>query len=175
MATLTGEQVDCILADIKAHGIRLQSLQDNLLDHICILVEERLGAGGEFGSSYAEVIPAFYKHELYELEEEALFLESLRGPHLLLSRAWFFVCAFSVVLAPLVAYVGRWWFVLRPMGDYRTSLDIIGGACVLDLYPLLTVFVLFLTPNRFDPLIPWRSKILLGSRPFIRVLPQAAG
>jgi hypothetical protein len=175
MATLTDEQVDYILADITAHGIRLQGLRDNLLDHICILVEERLAAGEEFEPSYTGIMPLFYKQELYELEEEALFLESLKGPHLLLSRGWFFACAFTAVLAPWAAYIARWWFALRPAGDIRNSLDVIGGACVMDVYPLLTVLVLFLTPNRFDPLIPWKSKVLLGSRPLIRVLPETAG
>jgi hypothetical protein len=40
------------------------------------------------------------------------------------------------------------------------------------LFPVLTTAVLFLTPDRFDPLIPWRSKILIGFKPFIRILPD---
>jgi hypothetical protein len=174
MANLTDEQIDLILADLHAHGIRLEGLRDNLLDHICILVEERLETGEVFEEAYAAVIPTFYRQDLYELEEEALFLASLRGPHVVLGRGWFFVCAFALVLGPWLAYIAQWWFLARPMGDIRSSFDVIGGACVLDVYPLLTVFVLFLTPNRFDPLIPWGSKILLGLKPLIRVLPEAA-
>jgi hypothetical protein len=171
MATLTDEQVDYILADLHAHGIRLDGLRDNLLDHICILLEQRLGQGGDFEEEYAGVIPTFYRKELYELEEEALFLQSLRRPHVVLSRGWFFVCAFALVLSPYIFYVAQWWFRLQPLGHVVDSIDVIGGAAILDVYPLLTVIVLFLTPDRFDPLIPWRSKILLGFRPFIRVLP----
>jgi hypothetical protein len=81
--------------------------------------------------------------------------------------------AFALVLSPYVVYVAKWWFFERPMGDFRNSMDVLGGAMILDLYPLLTVFVLYLTPNRFDPLIPWRSKILLGGKTLIRVLPAA--
>jgi hypothetical protein len=174
MATLTDEQIDYVIADLHAHGIRLEGLRDNLLDHICILLEERLDTGGSFETEYASVLTTFYRTELYELEEEALFLASLRGPHLVLSRGWFFLCAFAVVLTPYLVYIAQWWFFQRPTGDVRNSFDVIGGAMVMDLYPLLTVFVLFLTPNRFDPLIPWRSKILLGSRPIFRVLPETA-
>lgn len=173
MVQLTDKQIDYIIADLHIHGIRLEGLRDNLLDHICILVEERLDAGGQFEAEYAAVIPTFYRKELYELEEEALFLTSL-GPHLLLSRGWFFLLAFALVLAPYLTYIARWWFILRPAGDIRQSIDVIGWAVVMDLYPLLTVIVLFFTPNRFDPLIPWRSKILLGLKPFIRVLPEPA-
>jgi hypothetical protein len=172
MAALSDEQVDYILDDLRAHGIRLEGLRDNLLDHICILLEEKLDAGGSFEAEYAGVLTTFYRTALYELEEEALFLASLRGPHLALSRGWFFLLAFAVVLAPYIAYVAQWWFFSRPMGDFRNSVDVLGGAMILDLYPLLTVFVLYLTPNRFDPLIPWRSKILLGGRPLIRILPE---
>jgi hypothetical protein len=54
-----------------------------------------------------------------------------------------------------------------------TFLCIWGDTFVWMLLPTLIWIVLFLTPNRFDPLIPWRSKILLGKfRPFIRVLPE---
>ncbi len=174
MATLTDEQVDAVLSDLHTQGIRLEGLRDNLLDHICILLEERLDAGGSFEQEYAAVLASFYRKELYELEEEALFLTSLRGPHVVLTRGWFFLCAFAAVLSPYLAYVGQWWFFQRPMGDIREPFDVIGGAMVMDLFPLLTIVVLFLTPNRFDPLIPWRSKILLGFRPFIRVLPETA-
>lgn len=174
MTTLTEEQIDYIIADLYAHGIRLEGLRDNLLDHICILVEEKLDAGGDFAEVYAAVIPTFYRTSLYEIEEEALFLESLHGPHVVLSRAWFFVLAFALVLGPWLAYIGQWWFFQRPMGDIRSSFDVIGASCVLDVYPVLTVCVLFLTPNRFDPLIPWGSKILLGFKPLIRILPPPA-
>jgi hypothetical protein len=174
MTALSDEQVDYVLDDLRARGIRLEGLRDNLLDHICILLEERLEAGGSFEEEYDGVLATFYRKDLYELEEEALFLTSLRGPHVVLTRAWFFLLAFAVVLSPYLAYVAQWWFFTRPMGDIRNSLDVLGGAMVLDLYPLLTVFVLYLTPNRFDPLIPWRSRILIGFRPLIRILPAAS-
>jgi hypothetical protein len=172
MAAISDEQVDYILDDLRAHGIRLEGLRDNLLDHICILLEERLEAGGSFEAEYDGVFTTFYRKDLYELEEEALFLTSLRRPHVVLTRAWFFLWAFAVVLSPYLVYVAQWWFVTRPMGDIRNSFDVLGGAMVLDLYPLLTVLVLYLTPNRFDPLIPWRSKILIGFQPLIRILPE---
>lgn len=174
MSPLTDERIDYIVADLYAHGIRLEGLRDNLLDHICILVEEKLEAGGDFETAYATVIPTFYRRELYELEEEALFLASLRGPNVVLSRGLFFVLAFALVLGPWLAYIAQWWFFQRPMGDIRSSFDVIAGAGVFDAFPLLIVCVLFLTPNRFDPLIPWGSKILLGLKPLIRVLPEPA-
>src|SRR5579859_3042017 len=104
MATLTDEQVDFIAEDIRAHGILLEDLRDNLLDHICILVEQGLAEGGDFAGLYAMIIPTFYKKELYELEEEALFLASLKGPRLLLSRGRFFQLSFGLFLTPYLFY-----------------------------------------------------------------------
>jgi hypothetical protein len=172
MTTLTDGQVDYILADIRAHGIRLEGLQDNLVDHICILLEEKLQEGDDFETVYEAVIPMFYLHELYELEEEALFLESFGGPHLVLSRGTFFFWLFTLVISPYLAYYLQWWFIVR-QGDFRHPQDVVEGLFVFMLFPLLVTFVLFITPERFDPLIPWRSRIVLGLRPLIRVLPAA--
>lgn len=171
MATLSDEQVDFILDDLREHGIRLEGLRDNLLDHLCILLEDRLETGGDFGEQYAAVIPSFYRQDLYELEEEALFLASLKEPHLVIDRNRFFAGMFTVVVSPFLFYLLRWWFFLRPEGDPRTPSDVLSAVVVFSLFPLITTLVLFLTPDRFDPLIPWRSKILIGFRPFIRILP----
>ena len=175
MATLTDEQVDIVLADIRGNGIRLEGLRDNLLDHICILLEEKLGEGGDFEQEYAGVIKQFYRKELYELEEEALFLTSIRGPHVVLSRGQFFLGTLILVVSPYLAYIGTWWWILRPAGDLRSLMDVLEFVLVFSLFPLLITLVLFLTPERLDPVIPWRSKILLGFRPIIRVLPETAG
>jgi hypothetical protein len=172
MATLSDEQVDFILDDLRAHGIRLEGLRDNLLDHLCIMLEDRLVTGGDFAEQYAAIIPSFYRQDLYELEEEALFLASLKGPHLVLSRSWFFAGMFALVVSPYLIYFLQWWIVARPAGDLRDANEVLTCLIVFMVFPLLTTAVLFLTPDRFDPLIPWRSKILIGFKPFIRILPE---
>jgi hypothetical protein len=54
-------------------------------------------------------------------------------------------------------------------------MSIWGDTLVYILSPLGIWLVLFLTPNRFDPLIPWRSKVQLRRRPpFIRVIGPAS-
>ena len=59
METLTDQQVDFIARVIRAHGIQLEDLQDNLLDHICILVEQGLEQGGSFEEVLARVFRTF--------------------------------------------------------------------------------------------------------------------
>jgi hypothetical protein len=58
-------------------------------------------------------------------------------------------------------------------GDARVDLFVCiwGDTLVFILLPLGIWLVLLLTPNRFDPLIPWGAKVQLTWRkPFIRVI-----
>ena len=170
MLTLTDEQVDHIAARIRSQGIRLTGLQENLLDHICILIEQGLEQGGEFTELIAATIPAFYKKELYELEEEALFLASLKGPGLVLSRAWFFGALFGFLLAPYVLFAALCLFHLKPAYD-TPVLTAFRWTLVFSVWPLLSLLVVYFTPERLDPLVPRHARVLIGLRPLIRVLP----
>ena len=74
MYQITDENIDFILEDLNKRGIQTESLQLNLLDHICILIEENLEEGADFHQFYAETIKSFYKKELSELETETNYL-----------------------------------------------------------------------------------------------------
>ncbi len=43
---------------------------------------------------------------------------------------------------------------------------------VYALFPVLILLVLFLMPERFDPVIPKKSKVLIGKKPFIQIREQ---
>jgi hypothetical protein len=49
-----------------------------------------------------------------------------------------------------------------------------GDTWVNSLSILLILLVLFFTPARFDPLIPKKAKILLGKKPFIKIIPYGS-
>ena len=74
MYQLTDKQIDFILDDIRARGVKLDSLQQSLLDHVCCIIEQNLEANGDFESYYRNTIQLFYKKELAEIEEETLLL-----------------------------------------------------------------------------------------------------
>lgn len=95
MYTISDQQIDFILDDIRGRGIQLESLQQSLLDHICIIIEQNLEAEGDFESYYAAVIKDFYKKELRELEEETLFLLHFKNNHSM-KKAMMISGAFSV-------------------------------------------------------------------------------
>jgi hypothetical protein len=74
MYCLSKEQIAFISRDIRARGVEMESLQQDLLDHVCCLIEQSLEANGDFEHFYTTAIRTFYKTELKEIEEETLFL-----------------------------------------------------------------------------------------------------
>ena len=74
MYSLSDKQIDHILNDISARGVEMESLQQNLLDHICCIIENNLEENGDFESFYQKTIKTFYKDALWEIEEETLLL-----------------------------------------------------------------------------------------------------
>jgi hypothetical protein len=74
MYNLTDDQIDYIAADLSARGLEMESLRDDLLDHVCCIIERELEANGDFRLCYDRVIRTFYKKDLREIETETLLL-----------------------------------------------------------------------------------------------------
>ena len=74
MYCISEQQIDFILNDISARGVKMEDLQLNLLDHICCIIEQQLEENGDFGQFYSATIKKFYKDELREIEEETISL-----------------------------------------------------------------------------------------------------
>ena len=165
MYPITDQHIDFILRDLDANGIKTPDLQQNLLDHVCILAERNLGEGDDFYAFYQSVIPSFYREELAEIEAETMFLLRHRRPWLLLSRGQFLCGLFVLLLGPFAGFDGLW--LLRTGG---LPPEVWGGTLILLQFPFLVWLVIALTPERFDPLLPKGAKVLLGWRPFISVL-----
>lgn len=79
MYTVTDAQIDFILADLAARGLRMKNLQQDILDHVCCIIEERLENPAEFERFYHETIETFYKKELLEIERETLLLLTFKN------------------------------------------------------------------------------------------------
>ncbi len=47
-----------------------------------------------------------------------------------------------------------------------------GDVWVNSLLPELVLLILFITPRRFDPLIPWKAGVRLGIKPLIKIIPN---
>jgi hypothetical protein len=173
MYCITGQQIDFILNDISQHGIKMESLQCDLLDHICIIIEQNLEEEGDFEAFYASTIKAFYKRELREIEEETVFLLTNKN-HWAFSRNQFFLLLFTIFIGPFIGYIIAWLATSGQTAGWNIPINIWGASLVYSLFPLLILLVLFLTPERLDPLIPKKSKIWVGIDPFIKIIPPGA-
>ncbi|HTQ65485.1 MAG TPA: hypothetical protein VMI12_11860 [Puia sp.] len=169
MYHLSDQQIDFIADDITRKGISIDSVHANLLDHICIIIEQNLEENGDFQAFYRSTIKTFYRKSLSEIEEETIFLLSSRGPFILLSRNIFFLLLFIIFIGPYIAY-GISCCVHLNLHHFYIPFEVWAPTFVFALFPLLILFVLYFTPNRLDPLIPWKSKIMIGVRPFLRVV-----
>ncbi|MES2397977.1 MAG: hypothetical protein V4549_18335, partial [Bacteroidota bacterium] len=79
MYTLSDQQIDFILNDIKIRGVEMEDLQLNLLDHICCIIECELEEEGDFENFYHKTIPKFFKKKLKEIEEETKLLLTFKN------------------------------------------------------------------------------------------------
>ena len=170
MYCLSDEQMDFIACDIRQRGIHLDGLHENLLDHICILIEEKLETKEEFETLYATVIRSFYHSELKEIQDEALFLATYNR-HWVLSRGLFFTLLFAIFIGPFIAYDALWLINSYAEHGWYLPRKVWGATFVYSLFPLCILLVLLFTPERLDPVIPRKSKILIGMRPFIKIVP----
>ncbi len=100
MYQLSDEQVDYILNDISARGIKMEDLQDNLLDHVCCIIEQNLEDGGAFEAFYQSTIARFYKKDLAEIEEETQLLLTFKNYYamrkVMIRAGVVSVCAFAL-------------------------------------------------------------------------------
>lgn len=74
MYQINDAQIDFILEDLSARGLEMVSLQQDLLDHICCMIENKLEENGNFEECYRNTITTFYKEHLWEIEEETIRL-----------------------------------------------------------------------------------------------------
>lgn len=74
MYRISDAQIDYILDDISARGVGMVSLQQDLLDHICCIIERDLEDDGDFERFYRHTVSTFYKSELKEIEAETINL-----------------------------------------------------------------------------------------------------
>jgi hypothetical protein len=169
MYSISDQQIDFILHDLEAGGIGTESLRYDLLDHICVIIEQNLKEGGDFEQFYRSAVKTFYRQELREIEEETALLLTLKH-RLVLSRSRFFFLLFLIVGGPFIAWPLAGMISSGPAAGWHIPYHVWAPALVFSLFPLLVLLVLYLTPDRLDPVIPWKSKIILGFHPFIQIV-----
>lgn len=56
----------------------------------------------------------------------------------------------------------------------NTAICIWGDTLAYSIFPFIVLLIIFFIPERFDPIVPKRSKILLGKKPLIKIIPETS-
>ncbi|MBS1605662.1 MAG: hypothetical protein JST42_23560 [Bacteroidetes bacterium] len=169
MYLISDQQIDFILDDLEAGGIGTESLRYDLLDHICVIIEQNLEEGEDFEQFYRSAVRTFYREQLREIEQETALLLTLKN-RLVLSRNRFFFLLFTLIGGPFIAYTVTGMISPSPTAGWNIPFHVWAPSFVYSIFPILILLVLYLTPDRLDPVIPWKSKVVIGFRPFIQVV-----
>lgn len=70
MRNLNDDEITFIDRDLVERGIILEELRDNLIDHICCIIEQECAPEEDFTKCYERVLPQFCKSELREIQIE---------------------------------------------------------------------------------------------------------
>lgn len=171
MYHLSDEQVDLIDRDLTRLGLTTTSVRANILDHLCIMIEQHISDNGKFEEAYQTLLPTFYRRELREIEMQTRLL-LLSRDHLILTKMQFFALLFLMLAAPFVIYL---LWAIPPewaKGPYLIPMTIWGPVLAYASWPLFSLIVVFLIPDRLDPPIPKHARIALGLRSLISVIEQ---
>ncbi len=71
---IQAEHEDQIIQQVEASNIKNQSLQADLIDHLCCLVELEMKRGLDFTNAYEEALNQTAPNGLDEIEKETIFL-----------------------------------------------------------------------------------------------------
>jgi hypothetical protein len=79
MYFLSEEEIEFISDDIRKRGIHLEDLHQNILDHVCCIIENQLDEKHNFKKFYTSTIEKFYKVKLSEIESETISLLTFKN------------------------------------------------------------------------------------------------
>ncbi len=71
---LNPDQEEAVLARVEAAGLRLDTLRDDIADHLCCVIESRLGKGTPFEELLQESIHDLAPNGLLEVQHKTIFL-----------------------------------------------------------------------------------------------------
>ncbi len=135
----------------------MESLQNDLLDHVCCIVENKLEESGDFERFYESIIKTFYKKELKEIEEETITL--LNNKHYYAMKK---IMIGSGIISAILLSIG---IILKFLHMPGAAVGIVTGVTSFSLIFLPLMFLLKLKEKESS-----RDKILLGLGSLVTVL-----
>lgn len=78
MVTLSEQQIDKIFDLLVDNGVSYESLQIDLLDHVCCMVEQKMDEGKAFSESLNLAMEEFGHQHFSEIQEATIYLLTLK-------------------------------------------------------------------------------------------------
>lgn len=130
---LTLEQVEIIRRQVNQSSISIESLRDDVLDHLCCVVEIKMERGKVFDHAHREALDELAPDGLDELQRETVFL--LNSDKIILMKKVMYL----VGLLSAMAFVTGWFFgIMRFPGAYE--LQVYGFSAFAFLYvPMMAI------------------------------------
>jgi len=72
ITAIIDDNYDRIKADLVSRGLTYERLIDDMLDHVCCMVEEYMDQGNDFESSYNQILESIGEKRLPEIQHETL-------------------------------------------------------------------------------------------------------
>jgi len=151
---LTQEQVGHISDFLDQEGIKIPSLKDDILDHICCVIESRLGEGHSFDELLLDAVSDLAPNGLINIEQNTIFL--LNSKRILMMKKLMYLIGLlgSIALTAGITFKLLWF----PGANVLL---------VLGFFSLLFGFIPMYTIDRYkvaiSKAISERMKIILGA------------
>ena len=94
---ISKEQVNFISATIDESGITIPTLKDDLIDHLCCVVESKMENGIPFESALQEALREVAPHGLEAIQNQTLYL--MNSPNKIFMRKVIFTIGFMSAIA----------------------------------------------------------------------------
>ena len=151
---LTEQQVQAIEDYVDSQGIRIQTLRDDVVDHLCCVVESKMGKGDSFDELLIQASTDLAPEGLMIIENQTIFL--LNAKRIIFMKKLIYSIGF---LGSVTLTAGITFTLLR--FQYGSELFTIG------FLTLLLVFVPLLAIDRYkvalSKALSIRLKIILGA------------
>ena len=130
---LTEEQELVITQFVDDHKLKIQSLRDDIVDHLCCVVEVRVKGGEDFNEAFQEAIQELAPNGLQDIEKQTIFL--LNYKRIIMMKKVMYLIGF---VGAFILTIGVTFKILHY--PYANNLSTIGFLVLLLGYaPLLVI------------------------------------
>lgn len=155
MHKITDQQIDFIISDFAKRGVVLEDLRDNLLDHMCCIIENDMTESDDFYQFYETVLPRFFKRNLSEIQIETENLLRFKNFYTMKK-----IMNITGVLTVILTLLGS---IFKTMHWPGAGVMIVSGGALFSLLFLpLLIAIKFRDDNSLKDKIVFSFGLLLG-------------